>query len=129
MKLISQYLKSYYEYSLSFNQKPSNIEEYKILGIANIKTLEVIHKVSIKDSLEFKIKLKKTHNFIIKTFFLLLGVILIPAWIFLIFQAIQEFSFGLLIMSLIFYPLIAFMSIASFVLPNKKKSNCRCLEN
>lgn len=115
MKLISQYLKSYYEYSLSFNHKPSKIEEYKILGITDIKTLEVIYKVSLKDSLELRIKLKKIHNFIIKTFFLLLSVILIPVWIYFTFLSIKEFSIGSIIMALFFYPLLALMSILSFI--------------
>jgi len=110
MKPLRLLLKDFYSY-----QMPSNIKEYAILGADNIKVLEEEYKVSLKDSIEFKMKVKKIQNFIIKTFFLLLGITLLPVWIFFIFLAIQEFSFGSLIMSLIFYPLVALMSILSFV--------------
>ncbi len=113
MKLISQYLKNYYEYSFSFDHKPLKIEEYKILGITKIKTLETIHNVSLKDSLEFRIKLKKIQNFTAKTFFLLLGLVIFSLWFISLLVSIKEFSFGVIFVHIFGYPLITWLSLAT----------------
>ena len=94
---------------------PSNIREYAILGIDNIQALEKEHKVSLKDSIEFGIKFKKIQNFIVKTFFLLLGITLIPAWIFYIINVLKEFSFGSLFMVLFLLPLLALLTLLCFL--------------
>ncbi len=110
MKPLSQLLKDFYSY-----QKPTNFEEFSILGMDKIKTLEEEHKVSLKDSIEFGIKLKKIQNFIIKTFFLLLGIILFSVWIFYIIDVLKEFSFGSLFTILFLLPLLALLSLLCFL--------------
>jgi hypothetical protein len=110
MKPLSRLLKDFYSY-----QMPANIREYAILGIGNIQALEKEHKVSLKDSIEFGIKFKKIQNFIVKTFFLLLGITLIPAWIFYIISVLKEFSFGSLFIALFLMPLLALLTLLCFL--------------
>ena len=110
MKSINQFVKDFYSY-----QKPLSIEEFSILGVDRIKTLEEEHKVSLKDSIEFGLKLKKIQNFIVKTFFLLLGIILFSVWIFYIIDVLKEFSFGSLFMVLFLLPLLALLTLLCFL--------------
>jgi hypothetical protein len=110
MKPLTQLLKEFYSY-----QKPTNFEEFSILGMDKIKELEEEHKVSLKDSIEFGIKLKKIQNFIIKTFFLLLGIILFSVWIFCIIDVLKEFSFGSLFTVLFLLPLLALLTLLCFL--------------
>lgn len=107
MKSINHFLKDFYSY-----QKPSSIEEFRILG-DRIQKLEEDHKVSLKESLELGVKVKKFHNFIIKTFFLLLGIILFPVWIFYIINALKDFSFSSLSLVLLLFPLLALITLIS----------------
>ncbi len=105
LKSINQLLKDFYSY-----QKLPSIEEFRILG-DRIKKLEETHKVSLKESLELGVKVKKFHNFIIKTFFLLLGIILFPVWIFYIINALKDFSFSSLSAVLLLFPLLALITL------------------